>query len=272
MIKVIPQISCYKGHNNQNKTKKSSVSFSSSCLVSQNDTKDSYFTQQPPSKTLSFGNTSNTSDKKVAFPFNINPIKFPWVKNKNLRNALNQLNKIEFDKDDIEHVQSLGVVLPFKSGKDAVKFIEDSNIEIKFAPLSSKNIHAQFDFEDNSIKINEIYRNTQDTAELLAISEAILHEAGHAKDQDGESTLQEEIDCLAMNAMAHRTLRKKYPNMFLNTNSLIIDDGVSVYADLFFDESTSKSPLIKRLNTKYGHLPIGDYKHPSGEIALQAKH
>lgn len=255
MIKVIPKTSGYK----QNYTSKTCVTFSSTSTTESNSPKDSF------QKQLS----ENSSDKKL--PFNIAPIKFPWVKNKNLIDAIDKLNKLEFDKNDVAQVQSMGVVLPFLSGKEAAKYIEDSKIEVKFAPMPSKGIHAQYDFEDNSIKINELYRNTQNPAVILAISEAILHESGHAKDKDSNSSLQEEMDCLAMNALAHRTLVKNNPDIFSSSDALIVKDGVSVYSDLFFDQSPANSSLVKRLNLKYGHLPVGDFKHPPSNIAMQSK-
>ena len=265
MIKVIPQMPYYKQITTSRNT---CITFASTHFAAQsNQQKDSY-QQKTQSQNQS---TDNTLNKKVAFPLITNPIKFPWIKDKKLINAVNKLNKLEFDKDDVKHVQSLGAVLPFFSGKEAVKFIEDSHIEVKFAPMPSENTHAQYDFKDNCIKINELYRNTQNPAEILAISEAILHEVGHAKDQDGESSLQEEMDCLAMNALAHRTFSKNYPGIFANSNSLIVNDGVAIYSDLFFDPNPSNSALIKRLNIKYGHLPVGDFKHPPSNVALQSK-
>lgn len=263
MIKLIPQISGYK----QSYTSKNCITFSSNSATETNPQKDSFQKQSQSQKQLS----EDTLEKKLPLTFNITPIKFPWVKNKNLINAINKLNKLEFDKNDVAHVQSMGVVLPFLSGKEAAKFIDDSKIEVKFAPMPTKNIHAQYDFENNCIKINELYRNTQNPADILAISEAILHEAGHAKDKDSNSSLQEEMDCLAMNALAHRNLIKNNPNIFTTSDTLIVKDGVSVYSDLFFDQDSSNTALIKRLHLKYGHLPIGDFKHPPSNIAMQSK-
>jgi len=194
-----------------------------------------------------------------------------WVKDGNLLEAINRLNHLKFDEGDIKYIQSLGVVLPFLSGEDAVNFIKTSHIGIKFGNLSSANTHARYDFDDNCIEINELYKNTQNPAEILAIAEAILHEAGHAKDKDGKSTLQEEIDCLSMNALSHRVFSKNFPNVFSGANSLIVKDGVCVYADLFFDENPLKLKLVSRLRQKYGDLPMGDFKHPPSNLALKAK-
>lgn len=206
----------------------------------------------------------------VAFPLlNLNSLS--WVKNKNLLDATNKLSQIKFDKDDVKHVQSMGVVLPFQSGLDAVNYIKERHIGIRFETLSSPNIHAQYDYDSNSILINDLYKNANNPAMIFAIAESILHEAGHAKDQDGISTVQEEIDCLAMNALAHRFLCKNNPSVFERENSLIVKDGVRVYADLFFDNNLSKIALINRVSQKYGHLQVGDFKHSPTELAFSVK-
>jgi len=194
-----------------------------------------------------------------------------WIKDNNLLNAINHLENLKFDESDVKQVQSMSVVLPFLSGQEAVKFIKDSNIRVKFAQLSSPSTHAQYDFDSNYILINNLYKDSKNPAEILAISEAILHEAGHAKDQDGASTVQEEIDCLALNALSHRVLSKKHPHIFENQASPIIKEGVCVYADLFFDSDPSKAKLIQRLKLKYGHLPAGDFKHPPSGLAFRVK-
>lgn len=219
---------------------------------------------------------SNQLDAKVSRPtifsfLNPQKEKLPWIKEDNLLEAVNNLNYLEFDKNDVKHVQSLGVVLPFLSGAEAVKFIKNSHTEIKFAPIPSENIHAQYDYDDNCIKINEIYKDTKNPAEILAISESILHEAGHAKDQDDSSTVQEELDCLALNALSHRAICKNSPNIFEQADSKIVKDGVCLYSDLFFDLDPQKTALIERVKMKYGNLPVGDLKHSPSDLALKVK-
>lgn len=194
-----------------------------------------------------------------------------WIKDPILVTAMNHLENLQFDDDEVKHIQSLGVILPFLNGKEAVEFINNSNIRIRFAALASPGIHAQYDFDSNFININEIYKNTQSSAEILAIASAILHEAGHGKDKDAQSSLQEELNCLATNVLAHRAFSKKYPNIFSNSNALIIKDGTSLYSDLFFDNDPNHINLIKRLNLKYGFLPVGDFNHPPCDIAIRAK-
>ena len=194
-----------------------------------------------------------------------------WLKDITILKAISQISDLEFSKEDIKYLQSQGAVLPFLSGRDAVNFIKNSNTRIKFDTLSSPNIHAQYDFDDNFIKINEIYKNTQDPAEILAIAEAIIHESGHAKDEDAGSSIQEEINCLALNALSHRALIKKFPDIFTNSNALIIKDGVCVYSNLFFDPDPNKEKLVARLKQKYGFLPVGDFNHPPSHLALKVK-
>ena len=92
-----------------------------------------------------------------------------WLKDVTILKAVNYLNDLEFDANDIKIVQAQGAILPFLSGKEAVNFITNSNIRIKFDTLSSPHIHAQYDFENNFIRINELYKNTQYPAEILAL-------------------------------------------------------------------------------------------------------
>lgn len=236
----------------------------------------SYNNKQKPKVKKQVAFCSNQLDEKVPMPtvfslFKLQKNSLSWVKDENLLKAVNQLNYVKFDKNDVKHVQSMGVVLPFQSGREAVDYIKNFHIGIKFEKLDSENIHAQYDFDNDCIKINEIYKNTQNPSEILAISEAILHEAGHAKDSDGGSSLQEEIDCLALNAIAHRAIIKSSPSAFLSSSAFIVKDGVCVYSDLFFGAENSRLALVERLKSKYGHLPVGDFKHPPSSLAFDVK-
>lgn len=188
-----------------------------------------------------------------------------------LADAMDFLKDLKFDQDDVKHVQSFGVVLPFLSGAEAVKFIQDNNLKIEYGPMTSEKAHAQYNNDENKIIINERYKNTQKPSEILAIAGAILHEAGHAKDHDGDSSVQEEIGCLGMNALAQRAFVKKFPGAFADDNSLIVKDGVGIYAKLFFDKDPHKAALVKRLKEKYGDLPAGDEKHQPSDLAMRVK-
>lgn len=195
----------------------------------------------------------------------------PWIKDKSIAMALTELKNLKFAPEDIMYLKSIGINPPFKSGQDAVDFIKKENIRILYEPTSEKGVHAQYDFYKNLVVINEKYRNTDDFAVILAISEAILHETGHAKDKDGYSSIQEELDFLGMNAIAHRAYIKKYGNLFSEAQEPIIKDGVSIYAKLFFDADPEKRALINRIKDKYGDLPSGDSLHPPGIIARNVK-
>jgi len=195
----------------------------------------------------------------------------PWITDPTILKALGYLNDLEFSKKDIKCVQSQGAILPFSSGKDAVNFIKSANTRIKFGTLPSADINAQYDYENNFIKINDAYKNTKNPSEILAIAEAILHEVGHAKDWDEKSSIQEEIDCLALNALAHKSFNKKFPNVFNNADSLIMKNGATISADLLLDKDPRKSGLTERLKQKYGFLPIGDFNHPPSDLAFDVK-
>lgn len=213
-----------------------------------------------------------TPSIKDPVPQKINFIhEIPWIKDKSIAMALTELKNLKFAPEDLMYLKSIGVNPPFKTGQEALDFIKKENIRILYEPTSEKGVHAQYDFYKNLIVINENYRNTDDFAVILAISEAILHETGHAKDKDSYSSIQEELDFLGMNAIAHRAFMKKYGNLFSEAQEPIIKDGVSVYAKLFFDADPEKRGLINRIKDKYGNLPSGDSMHPPGIIARNIK-
>lgn len=197
--------------------------------------------------------------------------KLPWLKDKTIATALSELENIVFDSSDIDYLKNMGVKPPFKNGTDVIEFIKKSNARIAFSKVSSKHIHAQYDYEKNMIYINDLYKGTQDFPVILAIAEAILHEAGHAKDNDGDSSIQEELDFLGMNAVAHRAFLKKYGNIFEESSELIVKDGVIVYSELFFDPDPDKTNLVERMRVKYGYLPAGDPVHPASSLAKKIK-
>ena len=205
----------------------------------------------------------------------VQPLSFPetppWINEKSISMALNELKSLEFAPEDITYLKNMGVNLPFKSGKEAVDYITKQNIRILYEPTSESGVHAQYDFYKNLIIINQKYKNTDDFPVILAIAEAILHETGHAKDNDAYSSIQEELDFLGMNAIAHRAFLKKYGDLFSDAKEPIIKDGVRLYAKLFFDPDPNKMALVNRISEKYGDLPSGDNVHPPGELARKIK-
>ena len=196
---------------------------------------------------------------------------FPWLKDKSLMSALLELKDLKFDEKEINYLKNMGVNVPFKSGNEALKCIADKNIRILFDKPAENDIHAQYDFTKNTVTINSRYKGTNDFSVILAICEAILHEVGHANDNDGDSSVQEELDFLGMNVIAHREFLRKYNDVFSQSNEPIINDGVSIYEKLFFDPDPDKKKLINRMKEKYGDLPAGDRLHPPGFLALAIK-
>ncbi len=195
----------------------------------------------------------------------------PWVTDNAIATALTELKGLVFSPQDLHYLKKMGIEAPFVSGREAVDFIEKENIRIIFDTPAEEGVHAQYEYYKNIITINKRYKNTTDFAVMLAIAEAILHETGHAKDKDGNSSIQEELNFLGMNAIAHRAFLKKYGDIFSDSNEPIIKDGVSLYAKLFFDNDPDKRALIARIKQKYGDLPTGDRLHPPGKIARTAK-
>lgn len=193
---------------------------------------------------------------------------FPWLKNMSIEFALNSLKNVTFSQKDVDYINSMGLYLPFLSGQEAIKFMKESNVRIGYTKMDDASIHAQYDYDTNFIGINDKYKNTSDFPVILAISEAIFHEAGHAKDNDGKSSVQEELECLSLNVLAHKYHKTLYPDIFKNKTENIIADGVELYTQLFFDNDPLKKALIKRVQDKYGFLPAGDETHPPSQIAL----
>ena len=183
--------------------------------------------------------------------------------------AMEELKKIKFDNNDVKYVKKLGAKPPFKNGHQAYDFIKNNGIQVKFMQLPSDDIHAQWDVNNKTIKINERYRDTKSKAVILAIAESTLHEAGHAKDLDGDSSIQEEINCLSLNSMAHRTLNAKDPGIFETNDANILKNGVNLYTSMYFDKDLSG--LIEKVRKSYGNLPAGDSKHPPSNFARAIK-
>ena len=189
---------------------------------------------------------------------------------KNIINcAVEELNNLSFDKNDLKKFEILGGKLIFKNGKEAVDFSKKNNIKIDFDKMENPSIHAQWSEAQNKIIINNKYKNTNKIAEILAIASSILHELSHAKDNDSTSSIQEEIDCLGMNSLAHSAFSKKYKNVFLGQQSPIIKDGVELYANLYFNDK--KENLIKRISKKYGNLPVQSPNHNETPLAKEIK-
>jgi len=183
--------------------------------------------------------------------------------------ALKYLSDLEFLPDDVEKVKKLGIRQIFKSGKEAVRFAHENNIPIIFDKVDAEDIHAQWLNNRHVIVINDRYKNTKNPAEVYAISAALIHELAHAKDNDSISSVQEELDCLAMNALAFNVFNKKNPALFAKNNAPIINDGVALYTKLFLNGD--RKALVDRIKLKYGDLSLESPNHSASAFAKEIK-
>lgn len=188
-----------------------------------------------------------------------------------IHSALEELKKIKFENNDLIYIQTIGAKPPFKSGLEAYEFIKRNNVGIRFSKLPLDDVHASWDYTENAILINEKYKNSKSFPEILALSEAIFHEAGHAKDRDMENSIQEELDCLALNVLGHKFHQKTYRDVFVGQNSFLFSQGVNLYERLFYQFGTRKQDLKARVNDKYGFLQIESKNHPASQFAMDIK-
>jgi len=204
----------------------------------------------------------------------------PWVTFKNaaqnpesetVTRALEELKKISFDNNDLIYMRSIGANPPFNSGLEAYEFIKNNNIDIRFAKLQFDDAHASWDFSRRAILINERYKNAVSFPEILAISSAIFHESGHAKDGDVENSVQEELDCLSLNVLGHKYHKKNYKDVFSGQNSLLFSEGVSLYENLFYRFDPTKRDLKIRIAEKYGYLQLTSPGHTAGNFVNDVK-
>ncbi len=164
------------------------------------------------------------------------------------------------------YADSLGIDLIFNNGAEALKLIQDKNITVAFGDMGNTTAHAQWIADQNLIMINQKYRGNTSPAMVYALSEAIFHEAGHAaRNGDNQSSIQEETNCLFLNAWANLFHQQQDPN-YANTTqqSELLSNGVALYTQLFFkDPDPQKAALVRRIALKYGVLPINTPDHPT---------
>ncbi|MBY0450421.1 MAG: hypothetical protein K2X01_07345 [Cyanobacteria bacterium] len=167
------------------------------------------------------------------------------------------LQQIQHLPGDEAYLRQLGVDILFQNGMEAARLIASKNIHVDFGDMGDSLAHAHWEKETNRIIINQKYRGDFSRPTLYAISEAIYHEAGHAaRLGDDQSSLQEEINCLALNTLAHRFHLATDPSYVQTVStSRLISDGVALYNRLFFDADPSKQALVRRVIEKYGELP-----------------
>lgn len=223
-----------------------------------------------------------------------------------LDRALQLLGNIRNLPEDEAHMRGLGINIIFKNGQEALQLIKSKGLRVEFGDMGDSPAHAQWIADKKLIMINQRYRGDASPATLYAISEAIYHEAGHASKMtnnpttgqfqnisvmstnpaelgDDQSSIQEELNCLALNTLAHRFHISQDPAYAQAVSgSRLLSDGVALYTKLFFDPDPNKQALVNRVVEKYGDLPLSSPGHevplalgPSGalahRVAAQAK-
>lgn len=192
--------------------------------------------------------------------------------------ALKLLAKTHNLPKDEKFLQAHGVSVLFHHGKDAVDVLKRKKVSVVFDEMSDAGAHAEWISSQNRVALNKKYKGDTSLAVMLALSEAIYHEAGHAvKDGDSNSSIQEDLNCLALNAMAYRTHTMQYPwyPYFKAQGPVkpLFDNGVARYAQLFFNWDPHNPPtyqgpdpnlkrLVKRIADKYGDLQPSSVDHP----------
>lgn len=191
-----------------------------------------------------------------------------------IKQALQILNQIQHLPGDMDHLKAMGVNPVFNNGAEALNLILSKGIRVEFGDMGDSWAHAQWIADENLIMINQNYQGDFSKEALYGISEAIYHEAGHAAlNGDGVASIQEEIDCLALNTLGYRYHTYTDPE-FAQTanNSKLIQDGVAVYGKLFFDADPQKQALVNRIISRYGTLPpeTPDHRIPftQGQVPL----
>lgn len=184
-----------------------------------------------------------------------------------IKQALLELADVEYMKGLEEYARSMGINLLYRSGQEMFDDLIQKKIIVTYGDMMGLASHAQWRANENTILINQKYRQSHPSKHLVyAISEAMMHEAGHTgRLGDGYSSLQEELDTLLLNAWGHYYHQQQdmtYANSA--TKSELLQDGVAVYADLFFnDPDPYKTKLVQRLALKYAPiLPVSTRDHP----------
>jgi hypothetical protein len=180
-----------------------------------------------------------------------------------LSQALNLLGQIQFFPADLQYMYHMGLRPPFSNGAQALQLIQTKGVRVEFGDMGDSTAHAQWIQEQNLIMINQKYRGDASKETLYAVSEAICHEAGHAAGNgDNQSSIQEELNCLALNTLAHRFHKATDPAYAMSTStSPLIANGVALYDRLFFDTDPNKQALVNRVVQKYGDLPLWSPGH-----------
>jgi hypothetical protein len=167
---------------------------------------------------------------------------------------------------DEAYLESIGINIIFHTGREALEVIQRLNASVEFGDTGDPNAHAIWSKEENKMIINQNYRGNMSMPVLYAIAESIYHEAGHAaRLGDNQSSIQEELDCLALNTLAYRSHVANDPRYVSATSSgplrQLFENGVALYPRLFFDPDPHKRALVNRVIEKYGMLPPDSPDH-----------
>ncbi len=201
---------------------------------------------------------------QMPFPARVHPVaNHTSAFTPEIQAALDVLGRIQHLPADEAYMREMGIDVIFRHGSEALNLIQNKSIRVEFGDMGDSPAHAQWIQEQNMIMINQKYRGNFAPAVINAIAEAIYHEAGHAaRHGDNQASIQEELNCLALNTLAHRYHRTTSPADYLgNSNSNLINDGVALYSKLFFDPDPYKKALINRVIQKYGQLPLETPDH-----------
>ncbi len=207
------------------------------------------------------------------------PIGHPSAINTNavpeIAQALQLLSRIQHLPGDEQYLRNMGIDVIFRGGADAARLIQEKNLNVVFGDMGNSPAHAQWLAEENTIMVNQKYQGDMRPENLYAISEAIYHEAGHAaRSGDNQASIQEELNCLALNVLGYRYHTAVDPQFAQSASqSRLIQDGVALYARLFFDADPSKQALTSRVIEKYGMLPTQTPDHqippvPMGQVNM----
>lgn len=221
----------------------------------------------------------------MGFP-SANPIVNPKSDQAILGQALNLLGSIRHIPQEEAYLRHLGLSPCFRNGQEALQMIKNNQINVVFGDMGDSLAHAQWMADQRTIMVNQKYRGDNSPATLYAISEALYHEAGHAANVvtdpvtgqphnlsvggngptsigDDESSIQEELDCMALNSLAHgyhEAIDPAYAKAA--STSRLLHDGVQLYYRyLLQDPDPFKNAIINRMVNKYGDQPLSSPGH-----------
>jgi len=202
-----------------------------------------------------------------------------------LQKAKDLLGQIQHIPREEAYLRQLGLNPCFRNGQEALQMINNNHIQVVFGDMGDSLAHAQWVADQRLIMINQRYRGDNSPATLYAISEALYHEAGHAANVttdpltgrhynlsvghsgpsslgDDQSSIQEELDCMALNILAHGYHEATDSNYArAASTSRLINDGVKRYYNLAYDVDPYKTAFIDRMVNKYGELSLSSPGH-----------